>query len=434
MAVDRDTQSRGSSVVADTKTAAASSDNCAVEPELVSEELNDSVEGDDDDDSSDEGGSFTRRLGRIRPRSRRAKAVTVLVTLAVLAGGTSALLFGRSNSLPKGVAFQVSGHDVTETQLNAEASTLSALYGITAPTAAKALDTFRRDVAKAYAVSLIIDKQAKSRNIVIADKSAQDVLTRYVTQIFGTAADGYDKFVQALGGVGTSEAAVLTEIKRQLAIGQLYDQITGNVAVTDAQVSANFEKNKAKLSVPEKRDISNIVVATEAQAVQIKTQLAAGTSFTSLAVKDSLDTSTSKAGGTLGEVQSAQLDAAYARVAFAAASNKPFGPVQTQYGWNVGEVTKVVPAAPAVYSTIKAALKSQLLLAAQLEVWRTWLAKQIVAAHVRYSPTYEPADPNAAPTTGPGQVALPSTASPGAQGAASPPSGDPSVPATGATP
>jgi peptidyl-prolyl cis-trans isomerase C len=377
--------------------------------------------GDDDDaghdiadDVPDPTGAVMRRVRSLRPQTPRAKILAAALTVALVAAATSAILLGRSNSLGKGVAFQVSGHDVTVTQLDAEAATLSALYGITAPTGAAALATFRQDVAKADAVSLIIDKQAISRNIVIADKSAQDVLTRYVTQVFGTASDGYDKFVQALGGVGTSEAAVLTEIKRQLAIGQLYDQITAKVSVTAAQVAADFEKNKAKLSVPEKRNISNIVVATQAQANQIRAELAAGTAFSSLAAKSSLDTSTSKAGGALGAVESSQLEASYAHVAFTAALGQPFGPVQTQYGWNVGEVTKIVPAASAVYSTIEATLKSQLLLAAQLEVWRAWLAKQIVAAHVRYASAYQPADPNSAPTTGPGQVSLPSAPSGGA--------------------
>jgi peptidyl-prolyl cis-trans isomerase C len=88
----------------------------------------------------------------------------------------------------------------------------------------------------------------------------------------------------------------------------------------------------------------------------------------------------------------------------------PFGPVKTASGWNVGEVTRVSPAAPAVYATAKTALKSQMLVAAQLVVWRGWLGRQITSAHVRYAAKYRPSKPNSAPTTGPGQVNLPAAA------------------------
>jgi peptidyl-prolyl cis-trans isomerase C len=320
------------------------------------------------------------------------------------------------------VAFSVYGHNVSTSALSAEVQTLGALYGIQAPTGAAALARFQRNAAKAYAVSLILDHAAGGHHIVIADKQASDVLTRYISQQFGDASDATSRFVMALGDVGTNEKAVLTEIKRQLAIGQLFDDVTKGVSITDAQLAAEFTKDKAGLATPAQRDIRNIVVSTSAEATDLLRQLVSGASFSTLASKYSLDASTRASGGDLGKVAASQLDAGYAKVAFAAKQGEVFGPVQTQYGWNVGLVVSESPAAPAVFAQVKSDLKQQMELTRELVLWRSWLGNQIRAAHVHYASKYRPSDPDAAPSGQPGQptIAGASTAAAPASAASTP--------------
>jgi peptidyl-prolyl cis-trans isomerase C len=348
---------------------------------------------------------------RLIPASRRGRiiAVAILVTLLAAAGG--GYYWYRSTQLPDGVALRVSGHDVTIDDLDKEADTLRALYGVTAPTEPAKLDQFRRDLAKAEAVSLILADQVSQHGIVIADKTSQDVLTRYITQQYGNGQSGHDQFVQALGTAGTNEAAVLGEISRQLAISQLFDQVTKDVTVTDDDVKAAFAQRKGSLGTPEKRDISNIVVATKDQADALVTQLQHGADFATLATTTSLDGSTRDSGGQLGQTTADQLDRGYAKVASTAPAGTVFGPVQTNHGWNVGRVNQIVAAVPAVFDQVSANLKQSLQLEKAMNVWRDWLSTQIRNAHVRYADAYRPADPNSAPSTDPGvpQVGSPST-------------------------
>jgi peptidyl-prolyl cis-trans isomerase C len=375
-------------------------------------ELDDVVDVEAVDDTADDVAAPTllvRWRGRIAvlvahlvPRTRRSIVATVVAGVLVIGAATTGTVWLlRSDGLPKGVAFQVAGRNVTAAQLDAEVQTLRALYGIQAPKSAKALNTFRRSAAKAYAVSLILDRAASARHIVIADKQAQDVLTRYLQQQFGNSSDAESKFDNALGQVGTSAKAVLTEIKRQLAVSRLFDQVTASVAVSDAQVAAEFAKDKASLATPERRDVHNIVVASEATATALLTQLRHGASFDRLAKSYSLDSSTKSSGGDLGTVAAADLSSAYATTAFAAAPRTPFGPIKTQYGWNVGEVVSIVPSSPAVYAKVKDGLRQQMVLARQLTIWRGWLSGEIRKAHVHYAAKYLPADPNSAPTGAP---------------------------------
>jgi peptidyl-prolyl cis-trans isomerase C len=357
----------------------------------------DDVDG-DDADGDDADAARVKRPSWFR-RRRRLLAVIAVVLLATGAGG---YYWYQSTVLPAGVAFRVSDHDVTIEELGHETDTLRALYGIQAPTDAAKLETFRRDVAKSYAVSIILDNAAADRKIVVADKMAQDTLGRFVEQQFGSGNDARDKFIQALGTVGTTEAAVLVEIKRQLAVNQLFEQISSGVVIPDADVQKAFDQRKDHLGTPEQRDLHNIVVSSKAEADQVVQDIGAGAPFETVAQQRSLDASTKTAGGALGVVSAAQLDKAYADTAFAVPVNTVFGPIQTQFGWNVGRVIQVMTPVPAVFDQVKDNLKQQLQLEQQLGKWRTWLADSIKGASVQYADGYRPADPDAPPQGQPG--------------------------------
>ncbi|HJQ47072.1 MAG TPA: peptidyl-prolyl cis-trans isomerase [Amycolatopsis sp.] len=337
-----------------------------------------------------------RRLLRF-PRSRRGWALLVAVLVLIAGAGTGGYLWWNAGRLPDGAAFRVGDQVVTVDELNAEADRLHALYGVQAPTDPAQLDGFRRAMAKADAVRIILDRQAQQRNIVIADKTAQDVLSRYISQQAGDGADAHASFVQGLAAAGTSEQAVLDEIKHMLAVNQLFGQQTQGITVTDQQVRDAFPARQAALGTPEKRSIHNIVVRTQDEANQILAKVTSGAYFEDIAKQSSLDDQTRNSGGDLGLVTAAQLDDAYAKAAFAAPAGAVFGPVQTQYGWNVGKVASVVPAVPAQFDAVQAQLKQQLINEQAMSRWQDWLTQQIRAADVRYADDYRPQDPDAPP-------------------------------------
>jgi peptidyl-prolyl cis-trans isomerase C len=359
-----------------------------------------------------------RRLVRgIRlPRSWRGRAILAVILVLLLGGGAGGYFWYSATALPDGVAFRVGDRNVTVDELDREVDTLRALYGIQAPTDPAKLDGFRRDVAKSYAVSIILDNAAADAKIVIADKMAQDTLSRFIEQQYGSGSDAHDKFVQALGTVGTNEQAVLTEIKRQLAINQLFTQTAGTPQISDADLRAQFDQRQAQLATPERRDLRNIVVSSQAEADQVATGARAGTPFPTLAQQRSLDGSTKDNGGELGVVTASQLDAGYAKAAFAAPVGTVFGPVQTQYGWNVGMVVQSMPPTPAVFDQVKDNLRQQLQLERQLGTWRHWLSDTIVKADVTYADAYRPADPDAAPQGDPSSAGVPSQQAPAPAG------------------
>lgn len=347
------------------------------------------------------GTGWPGKLARIRGlartgRGRAALVITVLVLLGASAGG---YYWNSAGQLPSGVALRVGTQDVTVSQLQSEAGELHAMYGVQQPSGKAKAGQFWRSMAQADALRIILGRVARSRNIVISDKQAQDVVTRFVTTEYGNSSDAQAQFLAALGNVGVSQQEVLTEIKLMLAENQLYRQVTSGVKVTGQQVRQAFAQRRARLGTPARRDISNIVVGSQSEAAAVVKELSRGANFASLAKRVSLDDSTRGSGGNIGTVSASQLDSGYAKAAFAAPLHGVFGPVHTSSGWNVGEVTKILPPVPATFSAVSGTLGQELKSEKATAVWVKWLTRQIRNARVRYADKYRPAHPDAVPST-----------------------------------
>lgn len=327
------------------------------------------------------------------PSSRRGKAAATLVVVLAVAAGF--LVWRQATSLPEEAAFVIGDHVVTRDELSQRERSLRALYGVERPKQSAKLDTFRRDLAKSVAVSLILDQAAQQRGIAIADTQARDVLDRYISAQFGD--EGRQAFIRSLGNVGTSEPAVLDEIKRQLAVGRLMDDVVGKVSVGEDSLRAAFEKRKAELATPGRRVVRNIVVSSRREALDVLRGLRAGAPFAKVAAQRSLDGSTRRSGGLLGELGRDQFERAVGDAVFAVGPGDFYGPVKGQFGWNVGRVDRIKPPAPARFADVKATLRETLLGEQTLRRWRDWLGERIRAADVEYAPEFQPADPDAPP-------------------------------------
>ncbi|SFO54306.1 peptidyl-prolyl cis-trans isomerase C [Pseudonocardia ammonioxydans] len=360
------------------------------------------AEADCDEDAATSDGSgdarlplHRRLLGPAMPKGRTLAAALVVVLLV----GVGGIAWWRLTALPAEAAFRYDGDVVTIEQLDQRIDALRALYGVEAPEDPAQADGFRRDVAKSVAVSEILDDAAEERQIVVADKQVQDTLDRYIEQQFGPG--NRDAFVQALGNVGTSEPAVRDEIRRQLTVGELMQQVVGTITISDEDLRTAYDQRKDTLGTPERRSISNIVVASQQDAQAALDQLNAGAPVAEVAATWSLDASTKDKGGAIGEVARADLEQPVADAAFSVGSGQFFGPVQGRHGWNVGRVDSVSPFVPATFEQVADGLRSALQTERSLTVWRDWLGQQISDADVDYADAYRPADPDAAPTMDP---------------------------------
>lgn len=88
-----------------------------------------------------------------------------------------------------------------------------------------------------------------------------------------------------------------------------------------------------------KASARHILVASEQACLDLKQQIAAGASFADLAKQHSQCPS-GRQGGSLGEFGKGQMVPEFDRVVFGEAVGVVHGPVKTQFGYHLVEVTK----------------------------------------------------------------------------------------------
>lgn len=88
-----------------------------------------------------------------------------------------------------------------------------------------------------------------------------------------------------------------------------------------------------------KASARHILVADQAQCEKIKKEIEGGQSFTDMAKKHSTCPS-GKQGGALGEFGPGQMVREFDEVVFKGEVGKVLGPVKTQFGYHLIEITK----------------------------------------------------------------------------------------------
>lgn len=335
----------------------------------------------------------TTLRGRVSAVDRRLPAVLLVAALVASAG--FAWWWTAKDDLPDGAAFRLGDQVVTADEVDRRVDALEALYGVKQPEDAGERSDFVRDAAKSMAVQLMLQREAEQRDIVVAAKEVDDTLRTLIEQRYPDG--GRPAFISALGELGATEEQVRDEIGDQLLVSKLFDDVAGDVEVSEAELERAFDERKEQLATPVRRSLSNIVVADRAAAQAVLRRLRAGTAFAALARSNSLDSATRDQGGALGAVARADLEKAYGAAAFAAPVGALFGPVRTESGWNVGKVEKVLPARPAEYSSLRDALRETVLAEKSVEKWRAWLKDVIVDNDVTYTDAYRPDDPDSVP-------------------------------------
>lgn len=87
-----------------------------------------------------------------------------------------------------------------------------------------------------------------------------------------------------------------------------------------------------------KASARHILVDTEEQCQELKKQIESGTDFAEVAKQHSKCPSSRK-GGELGEFQPGQMVKEFDEVVFSAELNQVHGPVKTQFGYHLLEIT-----------------------------------------------------------------------------------------------
>jgi peptidyl-prolyl cis-trans isomerase D len=138
------------------------------------------------------------------------------------------------------------------------------------------------------------------------------------------------------------QAQFLTPESAHIQYAQLkLDALEGEITVSDADLRAAYDKEKDRLTVPEKRHARHILISGKDDAAALKeaqdvlAQAKAGKDFAALAQQYSKDPGSARNGGDLGWADRNMFVPAFSAALFSMQPGEIRGPVKTQFGYHI---------------------------------------------------------------------------------------------------
>ena len=205
-----------------------------------------------------------------------------------------------------------------------------------------------------------IQQEAEARDIEVTDEEVQKQFEDQKNQSFPNEKQ-YQQFLETSG---QTEEDLLFRVKLDVISNKVREEIIDETdEVTDEDIEQYYEENKERFAQPERRDLNVVLTKNEARANEAKQALESGQSFADVAKQYSIDQASKAQGGKLPAVAQGQQEKAFDDAIFAAEQGELTGPVKTQFGWYVFEVTDVTEASQQTLEdateTIKSLLRSE---------------------------------------------------------------------------
>lgn len=265
----------------------------------------------------------------------------VLIALIVVA----VILVQKSNTVAS-----VDGEKITQNDLD---EALNKQYGTS--------------ILQTLIANKVVDLEAEKEKIKVTDKEKKAELDDLIE-----SSGGEDAFNAALEANGASKADIEEELLRYLKIKKLLEP---RIEITDDQIQAYFDENKASFNTPEQVEASHILVADEKTAKEVKKKLDDGEDFADLAKEYSTDTATKENGGELGYFSSGQMVEEFEKAAFSMDVDEISDPVETTNGWHIIKVTGHKDAVEAKLDDHKDEIKDALFEQQMNTEYSTWLTE-----------------------------------------------------------
>jgi peptidyl-prolyl cis-trans isomerase C len=248
------------------------------------------------------------------------------------------------------------------------------------------------EIAKAY---------ASEHNITASDKEVDQEIEKIKKQVGDQArsSSGQDlsnqkAYEQALKQNNITEEELRDNIRENLPVQKVQEKVAGNAETTDEEIQKYYEQNKeAQFTTPEQRCVRHILFTKDQKqkAEDVKKQLEDGADFAKLAKQYSQDPGSAEKGGDLGCLGKGETVPPFEEAAFGAKEGEIVGPVKTQFGYHILEVTDTKPKQTRPLSEVEPQIKSQLASEEQSKAFSKWLDEQKKQRDVKYLEGYKPA-------------------------------------------
>jgi foldase protein PrsA len=151
-------------------------------------------------------------------------------------------------------------------------------------------------------------------------------------------------FQKFLAQSGETVSDLLLRVKLNVLSNDIRTKVTaGKGNVTPAQIQQYYNLNKARFGTPQRRNLLDVQTTTLPKANAALALLQKHTPFAAVVKRYSTDKTSKAQGGKLTGVVQGQQVAAFDSAIFSAPLNTLEGPIKTEFGYYVFEVTKITP-------------------------------------------------------------------------------------------
>jgi peptidyl-prolyl cis-trans isomerase C len=247
------------------------------------------------------------------------------------------------------------------------------------------------EIAKAY---------ASEHNITASDQEVDQEIEKIKKQVgdqarsSGQDLSNQEAYEQALKQNNITEDELREDIRENLPVQKVQEEVSGDAEPTDEEIQKYYEQNKeAQFTTPEQVCVSHILFAKDQKekAEDVKKQLEEGDDFAKLAKQYSQDPGSAEKGGDLGCLGKGETVPPFEEAAFGADEGEIVGPVKTEFGYHLLEVTEKKPQQTRPLSEVEPQIRSQLSSEKQSEAFSKWLDEQKKKRDVQYLEGYKPA-------------------------------------------
>jgi parvulin-like peptidyl-prolyl isomerase len=327
--------------------------------------------------------------------------LALAAALVLAACGSS----GEQKTVPPGAIALVGDHAIPKSDLDQLLEQTKKNYEAQKQDFPQAGTPAYEDLKSTLVKSLVqqaqVEQAGAAMGIKVTDQEVETKLDALKQQYFkGDEA----AFEDELKKQELTVAQVRDEIRGKLLSDKIYNAVIGKVQVTDAEISAYYDKHKADYQQTESREVRHILVKKKSLADRIYNELKNGADFAKLAQKYSQDPASKDQGGKFTAYKGKTV-APFDKFVFSADTGDLSKPIKTDFGWHVIEVlSDIKPPGVQPLADVRDSISSTLLQQKQNEALRNFVQNARDKYPATYAPGYAPAptttEGGAATTTG----------------------------------
>ncbi|CAN5318574.1 peptidylprolyl isomerase [soil metagenome] len=344
---------------------------------------------------------------------KQSRLLLVVLGLA-LAMFASACGGGGSGEVPDGAVAVVDGSEVSRAELDELIERAKKAYAAGKQEFPKVGTPEYQNIQTQYVTFLVqreeFEMEADERGITVTDADVDKEVEEFLKTRFGGKRDAFEK---ALKEQGFTEEALRDTLRTSVLSQKLFDAVTKDVKVEDAEILAYYQQNQAQYGSPESREVRHILISekkggdevdfakSKVEADRIYRALQNGGDFDALAKENSDDPSVKDNGGKLS-ITRGQTVPEFDKTAFELEQGALSRPVKTTYGYHVIEaLSPVKKATTTPIAKVRASIRTTLLQQKKTTFMTTWVEdlKDKYDGKVSYAAGFEPPEIPDATTT-----------------------------------